>query len=456
MSFNYLHVTPFQYQIDSLNHYLNSGSNSFGYYLDMGLGKSLLTIMSAIEKYKLSEINSVIICCPSSLIRNWECEIQKLCSEEFHFLFKGLPKSSNLSKRTEWNIVSHDQLSRDAVLPFSNKSLLVVEESHNFKNPTSKRTKNLVKQLKNFIGVISLSGTPKLNSALDLYIQTVFLNLGYKKTEFIEKHCFEKIQMFGGRMTVAYSNSIKNEPELMEKLKPLSVWLKTEDVLDLPEKIFIKKYYDLNKKQLLLIDKINDTLPKNLEDEDKELATKIKSHMIALNMVHSGFFIDPVTREVVDLDGDKLKLLEEVIKEIPESDQFIIFCNYHGEIELISKLLESLNISYSLRYGKSSIAEKDKAIEDFKSGKTRVLLGTTSSNSEGLTLTNCSTIIYYSNDFNLKTRNQSTARISRIGQIKTCIYIDLVSDGGFDEIILRVLQGKSFSLNNLYNLLKKT
>lgn len=454
MIFDYLTVTPFQYQIDSLKKYLESGSLNFGYFLELGLGKSLVTIMSAIERFKSNEIDSVVVCCPSSLIKNWECEVEKLCSPEYHGLFKGLKKADNLSKRTEWNFISHDQLSRGAILPFSEKTLLVVEESHNFKNPTSKRTKNLLKQIKNFAGVISLSGTPKLNSALDLYIQTVFLGLGYKKTDFIEKHCYEKLQSFGGRIQISYSNTIKNENDLMEKLKPVSIWIKKADVLDLPDQLFIKKYYELNKKQKVLIDKINGTLPKDLDDNDKDLATKIKAHMTALNMVHSGFFIDSVTGGVVDLEGDKIKLLETMIQEIPESEQFIIFCNYHGEIELISSLLNKLEIPHSLRYGKSTVKEKDEAILNFKSGKTRVLLGTTAANCEGLTLTNCNTIIYYSNDFSLKSREQSIGRIHRISQTKTCVYLDLISDGGFDDLILRVLSGKSFSLNNLYKSLK--
>lgn len=449
----YSNYTLMPHQVDVLNKYLNCGNNSFGLYLTMGLGKSILAMCCALEKYLLGEIDSILIICPSSLITNWEHEIKKSIKEEYHFLFNNLTKSSNLQKRTPWNIISHNQLSLKCELPGNLRTIIIVDEVHNFKTPTSKRTKLLLNELKNYYGALSLSGTPKTNSSMDLFIQTKLLGLGYTKTSYIQNHCFEKIQNFGGRLTISYTNVIKNESELMDKFKPISSWVKKEDVLDLPEKIFNVKYYELNRKQKLLINKFNNELPKDLDIESKEFTSKFKSYLLNMNMVCSGFFYNLETGEVENLGGEKIELLKTLIDSI-DSEQVIIFCTYHGEVELISNMLNDLKITFSVRHGKMNPEKKAESIEDFKSGKSQILLATTASSSEGLTLTNCNNVIYYSNSFSVGHRIQSEDRIHRIGQNKTCVYTDLISDEGLDSIILNSLNGKNLSLQNLYKYLK--
>ena len=451
--YDYLNFKLLPHQEEVISNYLKTGNKSFGLYLDLGLGKSVISMVCAIEKYLLGEINSILVVCPSGLITNWEQEIQKSIKKEYHFLFNNLKKASNLQKRTSWNIVSHSQLSLKCELPSDIKTIVIVDESHNFKNPASKRSKLLLKELKKYYGILSLSGTPKTNSSIDLFVQTKFLGIDYTKTSYVENHCFEKIQNFGGRFTISYTNTIKNESELMDKFKPVSSWIKKENVLDLPEKIFSKKYYELNRKQKLLINKFNNELPKDLDTESTEFANKFKSYLMALNMIHSGFFYNQETKELEDLGGEKIELLKTLIDSIGE-EQLIIFCTYHGEIAIISDMLSKLEISFSVRHGKISPEKKAEAINDFTSGKSRILLATTASSSEGLTLTNCNNIIYYSNDFNLKSRLQSQDRIHRIGQTKTCNYLDLVNPNGFDEVILTSLNGKNISLQQLYTYLK--
>ena len=60
----------------------------------------------------------------------------------------------------------------------------------------------------------------------------------------------------------------------------------------------------------------------------------------------------------------------------------------------------------------------------------------------GITLTEASTMIYYSNSYDLELRVQSEDRIHRIGQDKSCTYIDLVSKNTVDEKILQNLLSK--------------
>ena len=94
-------------------------------------------------------------------------------------------------------------------------------------------------------------------------------------------------------------------------------------------------------------------------------------------------------------------------------------------------------------YGLTPQDDRQKNIEKFQNDpKCRFFVGTTQTGGYGITLTAASTMIYYSNGYDLEKRLQSEARIDRIGQEKPMTYIDLVAGDTIDTKVQKALRDK--------------
>lgn len=119
----------------------------------------------------------------------------------------------------------------------------------------------------------------------------------------------------------------------------------------------------------------------------------------------------------------------------------MVFARFVPEIEAIEKMLKDKGIGYSLIYG----ATKDRAeqVSKFQTdADTKVFIGQLQTTGMGLTLTAASVAVFYSLDFSYANYEQSRARIHRIGQKMTCLYIHLVCKGTVDEKIMQALKHK--------------
>ena len=119
------------------------------------------------------------------------------------------------------------------------------------------------------------------------------------------------------------------------------------------------------------------------------------------------------------------------------------------------KFQDIKNITNSLKkaYGEASTVEyhggvdqryRQDNIAQFqqKNGPTRYFVGNTQTGGYGITLTAASTVIYYSNSYDLEKRLQSEDRAHRIGQKNNVTYVDLIAEGTIDERIVKSLRNK--------------
>ena len=94
-------------------------------------------------------------------------------------------------------------------------------------------------------------------------------------------------------------------------------------------------------------------------------------------------------------------------------------------------------------YGDVSVEDRKKAVERIqKDKKTRFLVGNPTTGGFGLTLTACTNVIYFSNNYNLEVRKQSEDRAHRMGQKNSVTYIDIVAKDTLDEAIMKSLVNK--------------
>ena len=147
---------------------------------------------------------------------------------------------------------------------------------------------------------------------------------------------------------------------------------------------------------------------------------------------------------VVDLPN---KRLDELLSVVEETDgKLIIWANYRHDIEAIKLALSKeygMN-AVGMYYGDTDMDERKRVLDEFQNPDSgmRFFVGNPSTGGYGLTLTAASTMVYYSNSFDLEKRLQSEDRAHRIGQTKNVTYIDLIAVGTVDEKIVKALRAK--------------
>lgn len=432
-------LLPHQQQI--LDKILSSDNKKWGLFLDMGLGKTLLSCVIA-SKFK-DKYDNIYIFCPASMIATWEKEI-----ETDHYLKKG-----------EYEIFPYSKVSlkQTKLLNITDRTIIIFDESHFMKNPTSKRSRYFIKLLKEVSPfIISMTGTPDPRTILDLWIQCYLLDAwtgGLSLNYFQFSSIYAVFKDFGH-----FKKQVgeRNRELLLKGFKDKAFFMKKTDVIDLPDKLYELKYYELTAEQKRYL--------KNLKDDAMSQDEITKDYIMAsyhnFLAICSGFLVakyDETGKEypekmIIELrKNPKIDLLNDIIESL-EQKQVIIFCSYHKEIEMISSLLNKLKLSFVIRHGKKTNLENMQALGDFVNNHAQVLLATVQSTSVGLTMTNCDTVVYYNNTYDLMHRVQSEDRVHRIGQKNTCVYIDLIAHNAPDHILLNNLKNKKNNMDDTFRL----
>jgi SNF2 family DNA or RNA helicase len=144
------------------------------------------------------------------------------------------------------------------------------------------------------------------------------------------------------------------------------------------------------------------------------------------------------------LKSNRLDQLLDVLSEM--EGKAVIWAHYRYDIKVIVEAIkkEYGDNSVATYFGDTSTDDRQKAIKDIQNPNSpvRFIVGTPQTGGYGITLTGASTMIYYSNGYDLEKRQQSEARIDRIGQTKNMTYIDIIAEKTIDEKIVTALRNK--------------
>ena len=179
----------------------------------------------------------------------------------------------------------------------------------------------------------------------------------------------------------------------------------------------------------------------SIEEEDCS-AVNILAQLIKLHQISCGHVISD-NGEVLRIENFRINELLNVVDSVP--GKIIIWATYRADIKLISEILQQEYGHKSVveYYGETKDTIRAQNIEAFQGGKdTRFFVGNPQTGGMGITLTASSTVIYYSNSYNLEHRIQSEDRAHRIGQVNKVTYIDLICPKTVDEKIVKALRAK--------------
>ena len=321
---------------------------------------------------------------------------------------------------------------------------MAIDESTTIKNPKAKRTKNILLLSKAAKYRRILTGSPVTRNPLDLYSQCEFLDP--KHLDFPSYYAFrnryaEMKTMFLSGRSVQVVGGFRHLEELSESLKAFSYRILKENCLDLPNKIYMEREIQLTSEQERLYEQMRKEALATLNGKTVTTMTAL-TQLMRLHQITCGHFAAD-DGSIQEVKNNRLAELLDVLDEI--EGKAIIWAHYQHDVKNIFKLLEDKYGPGSVvhYYGKTLPEQRDYAIKNFKDNdKVRFFVGTPQTGGYGITLVQASTVIYYSNGYDLEKRMQSEDRAHRIGQKKKVTYIDFIAPNTIDEKIRKALRKK--------------
>ena len=466
MNVNHIMKTkPYKHQKDALDQAKHL--RVFGFFMEMGTGKSKVLIDNIAYLRATKEINFALILAPKGVYRNWvEKEIPTHFTDTLEY--KIMYWQSNRTMTYEKNLNEFFKKTTTAMSifimnieafssprgikagtwmakKFGERGLIAIDESTAIKNPKAKRTKSLIKIGKDFKYKRILTGSPVTKSPLDLWSQFEFLDpgiLGFPSYyAFLNRHANLLKRQLGShsfQQIVGY----KRLDELLEKIGLYIFRVLKKDCIDLPNKIYVTRYVQNTDEQNKMYKKIQQEAILLL-DTAVVTAPMMITQMLRLQQILSGHLKSDDGR-MLEFPTNRLNELLNICEET--SGKMLIYSRFRYDIVSISNKLAQVygKESVGCYYGDTTQEERVRVINAFedKDNPMKFFVGNPSTAGYGITLNQANTVVYYANDFNLETRMQSEDRCHRIGQTNKVTYIDLISENTIDERIVKALKNK--------------
>ncbi|MED1202946.1 DEAD/DEAH box helicase [Heyndrickxia acidicola] len=419
---------------------------------DMGLGKTIQLIAYLLHVKQNTGSNApALIICPTSVLGNWQKEIDRFAPElnvKLHYGPNRLKADyfKEEAEGTDIVLTSYGlaQLDQEELLSL-NWSTIALDEAQNIKNAQTKQSRAIRKL--NGGHKIALTGTPMENRLSELWTIFDFTNHGFLGTftQFqkrfivpIEKDEDQsKIQELQGLIRPFLLRRTKKDPEVE---------------LNLPDKLEQKEYCPLTAEQASLYEQLmRDTF------NELEQLTGFQRKGLILQMLnrlkqlcnHPSLYLKEEKPVSIRERSYKLEKLMELIESVLDSKEAcLIFTQYIGMGEMIQHILqEEYGITVPFLNGSMPKAKRDEYVQCFQEGEFPVFLLSLKAGGTGLNLTAANHVIHYDRWWNPAVENQATDRAYRIGQKRFVHVHKLITTGTLEEKIDAMLEKKQ-SLND--------
>jgi len=436
----------------------------FALLLDMGTGKTKVTLDTTGFLFKKNLIELVLVVAPKGVIANWVPEIEAHLPPEIErevvlwnpSLSKQRKDELNelhtKSKKLKFLLMNVEAFSTEKGTGVAElfvkrfKTFMVVDESTTIKNRKAKRTKALCAVGRGAVYRRILTGSPVTRSPLDLFSQMAFLDPGIMG--------FSSYYAFQGRYSIVQRRTMgahsfnqvvgfRRLDELTEKLAAHSYRVKKEDCLDLPDKVYTKREVALTTEQQRAYQQMKKLALARLDSGELSTTKNVLTQIMRLQQICCGNLTDD-DGNVHALPSNRIKELLNLCEEV--QGKAIIWATWTMDIRSIADALRDCYgvQAVSKLHGETPDSERQQIVENFQNRQSelRFLVGHPKTGGYGLTLTAASTVIYYSNSYDLELRVQSEDRAHRIGQTNKVTYVDLIAPKTIDEKIVKSLRAK--------------
>lgn len=434
----------------------------FALFFEVGTGKTA-TAINIVKEWETVGIGPVLILCPPIVIRQWKEEIAKYGGSMVNrvVLLEGTgAKRLKTLKENVGNFIFITNYETLLMAPihaeFMNRRFhaLVCDESHKLKSVTAKRTKAAIKLAANTGKRIIMTGTPVLNSPMDLFSQFQVLDKG--KTFGQNFFVFRAMYFYDKNASMPKHNYFPDwrpRPGIEEKISTLisakSMRVKKDECLDLPPLVRVELPVEMSSEQKRAYNEMKDDLVAYLNDKVC-VASMALIKLLRLQQIVSGFVaVESLEGETGHLhkfdDVPRLDALENILEDVAPNHKVIVWACFQHNYEQIRGVCERLKLKYVEITGERTETQKREAVESFrKDDGVRVCIANQKAGGVGLNLIEASYSVYFSRGYSLEDDIQSEARNYRGGSERhdRVTRIDLVTRGTVDELILAALKQK--------------
>ncbi len=431
---------PHSYQEKAINEILSKPK--IGLFLDMGLGKTVITLTAINDlMFNSFEVSTVLVIAPKRVAEDtWSRETEKWDHLQHMKISKVLGSEKQrleaLRVKADIYVINRENVKwlidyhRDQrEWPFD---MIVIDELSSFKSNKSQRFKALKIVMPLVKRVVGLTGTPTPNGYMDLWPEMYLLDRGERLGKTITG--YRERYFTPGRRNgyTVFTWDMKDgaEKAIHEKIKDICISMEAKDYLDLPERINNNVYVKMDSKAKQLYEKLEKDLILQVEGEDITALTAATLTNKLLQMANGAVY-DTVGNSIHIHDG-KLEALEEIVEF--NDEPILVFYNFKHDFERLKDYFEKLE---------PRTLESSKDIKDWNDGKIKLLLAHPASVGHGLNIqAGGHIIVWFGLTWSLELYLQANARLDRQGQTKNVIVHHLITEGTVDEDVMKALEGK--------------
>ncbi len=423
--------------------------------LQMGLGKSVITLTAIRELFSRGEISRVLVVAPLRVARDtWPEEIRKW--DHLRGLTFSVAIGTAGERKAALAAASQITLINRENVPWLVETLgkrfdydmIVVDELSSFKNWEAKRFRVLMKVRPSVKRIVGLTGTPAPNGYMDLFAEYRLLDLGERLGRFIGKYreAYFTPDRWGNGQIYSWKLRPGAEEAIFRKISDITVSMKSVDHLKMPECVMNRVPVHMDERERLLYDTLKDDLFLRVLNQDgiKEIDAKNASVLCnKLSQMANGAVYTEDGR-VARIHDRKLDALEDLI-EAANGNPLLVAYWYQHDLERIRQ-----------RFPEVRVLKSSEDLREWNAGMIQVAAVHPASAGHGLNLQQGgSTLVWFGLTWSLELYQQTNARLWRQGQAADTVVIHhIVAKDTIDEQILSALGRKDRSQESLINAVK--
>ena len=452
---------PFSHQLEGVEYGLKYDRWFLGD--EQGLGKSKQVIDIAVARKVMYGYRFCLIVCGVNTLKwNWVNEIHTHSKEDAYILgqrrkgtkirigstkdkLEDLKLMYDIKEPHPYFIITNvesfrDKNIADTISDLCKKGIIgmcAADEMHKMKNPTAQQTKGFLKCLP--YCRIGMTGTPLMNSPMDLYV--ILKWLGYESHAFYSfKQHYCVMGGYGGYEIVGY----KNLDQLTAQVREIMLRRLKSEVLDLPEKIYVDEIVEMEGKQAVMYKEVEAGLKADYINGDIDLTNPL-SALIRLRQTtgYPGILSETIT------ESAKLDRMGEIVENcISNDEKVIIFSNWTQMTDAILQVLHTKlkligRLEPAVITGNTNDSDRQQIVDRFQNNDVcRVIIGTIGAMGTGLTLTAATTVIFVDEPWNKALFDQAVDRAHRIGQKNNITIYSIMCKDTIDERIHNLIYKK--------------
>ena len=427
-----------------------------GAWLDMGLGKTVCTLTALHElKYHRFCIRKALVIAPKKVAENtWSAEAAKW--EHLQDLrlsvVLGTAKQRIAALRADADIYIINRENTQWLVKYYGRDwpfdVVILDESTSFKNHQAKRFRALKAVRSRISRLIELTGTPSPRSLMDLWAQVYLLDGGERLGRTIS--VYREIYFVPDKRsrTTIFSYALKDgaEEAIYKQLSDICISMKSEDYLELPDRIDHDIPVVLDAKAAKAYQQLETNMLLEVGEEEIVTAASRATLTGKLLQLCNGAVYSEIG-DVIPIHECKMEVFLETLEQL-QGQHVLVYYYFRHDRDRILAALEGTG--RTVRVYKGAQEEKD-----WNAGRIDVLLAQPASCGYGLNLQDGGHhIVWFGLTWSLEEYQQANKRLHRQGQKYPVIVHRLIVKGGMDEDVIKSLESKDASQDALIEALK--